>query len=75
MLADFLKTLNLDIQTQDLYEWFEFHFKKMSSKQSLPIQIGFAVYQFAKLRMLEFYYDYIDYYMDQGYAKNFVLQK
>ena len=26
----------------------------------LPMQIGFFVYQYAKLRMLEFYYDFID---------------
>ena len=43
---------------EDLYEGFEFHFNKMSFKLSLPVQIGFAVYQLAKLQMLEFYYDY-----------------
>lgn len=34
---------------EDLYEGFEFHFKKMSFKQNLPIQVGFGVYQLAKL--------------------------
>lgn len=38
---------------EDLNEGFEFRFKKMSFKQNLPIQIGFAVYQLAKLKMLE----------------------
>ena len=30
----------------------------------LPLQIGVAVYHLAKLRMLEFYYDFIDKYID-----------
>ena len=51
---------------EDLYEGFEFHFKKMSFKQNLPIQVGFAVNQLAKLRMLEFYYDFIDYFVDRS---------
>ena len=30
-----------------------------------PFQIGIAVYQLAKLRMLEFYYDFLDHYFDR----------
>ena len=30
-----------------------------------PFQIGIAVYQLAKLRMLEFYYDFLDRYLDR----------
>ena len=30
-----------------------------------PFQIGIAVYQLAKLRMLEFYYDFLDKYVDR----------
>ena len=30
-----------------------------------PFQIGIAVYQLAKLRMLEFYYDFLDRYIDR----------
>ncbi|KAJ8050172.1 hypothetical protein HOLleu_03268 [Holothuria leucospilota] len=30
----------------------------------LPIQIGYFVYQYAKLRMLEFYYDFMQKYVD-----------
>ena len=30
-----------------------------------PFQIGIAVYQLAKLRMLEFYYDFLDKYIDR----------
>jgi hypothetical protein len=50
---------------QDLNQGFEFRFKKTSFKLSLPIHIGFQGYQLAKLRMLEFYYDFIDYYIDK----------
>ena len=32
----------------------------------LPSQIGFFVYQYAKLRMLEFYYDFLDKYVDRS---------
>jgi len=34
--------------------------------QDLPLQIGVAVYHLAKLRMLEFYYDFIDKYIDRS---------
>lgn len=30
-----------------------------------PCQVGIAVYQSAKLRMLEFYYDFLDYYAER----------
>jgi hypothetical protein len=30
----------------------------------LPLQIGCFVYQYAKLRMLQFYYDFIDVFVD-----------
>ena len=30
-----------------------------------PFQIGIVVYQLAKLRMLEFYYDFLDRYLDR----------
>ena len=32
----------------------------------LPLQIGVAVYHLAKLRMLEFYYDLIDKFIDRS---------
>jgi hypothetical protein len=32
----------------------------------LPLQIGVAVYHLAKLRMLQFYYDFIDKYIDRS---------
>ncbi|OAJ40914.1 hypothetical protein BDEG_24597 [Batrachochytrium dendrobatidis JEL423] len=54
------------IEHQDLNQGCEFRFKKMSFKQSLPIHIRFQVYQLAKLRMLQFYYDSIDYSIDKS---------
>ena len=39
---------------------------KSSVNWNLPNQIGFFTYQYAKLRMLEFYYDCIDYYIDRS---------
>ena len=32
----------------------------------LPLQIGVAVYHLAKLRMLQFYYNFIDKYIDRS---------
>lgn len=50
----------------DLHKGYEFRFKKMNHKQDIPVQIGFCVYQLAKLRMLEFYYDMLDHYIDRS---------
>ena len=38
---------------------YEFVLHKPTVKHDLPIQIGFWVYQLAKLRMLQFYYDFL----------------
>lgn len=43
---------------------YEIKSAKKRVKLDLPIQIGFFVYQYAKLRMLEFYYHCIDKYLD-----------
>ena len=32
---------------------------------NLPFQFAIAVYQLAKLRMLEFYYNFLDWYFDR----------
>ena len=32
---------------------------------TLPLHIGFFVYQYAKLRMLQFYYDFVDKYVER----------
>ena len=51
----------LNVLSEDLYE---VELAKKKIKYDLPIQIGFFVYQYAKLRMLQFYYDFIDKYLD-----------
>ena len=52
---------------EELYgENYEITTSKRDIKLDLPIQIGCGVYQLAKLRMLEFYYDFIDKYIDRS---------
>jgi hypothetical protein len=60
-----LKSVNYKTHS-DLHKGYEFRFKKSKHKQDIPVQIGFTVYQLAKLRMLEFYYDCIDFYLDRS---------
>ena len=43
---------------------FEIQLSKRSIKLDTPIVIGFAILQYAKLRMLEFYYDLMCKYFD-----------
>jgi hypothetical protein len=44
-------------------ELFEVESKKSSINLNLPIQLGYFILQYAKLRMLEFYYDSVDNYV------------
>ena len=39
---------------------------KREIRMDLPLQIGVAVYHLAKLRMLDFYYNFIDKYIDRA---------
>ena len=50
----------LDVVTDDAYEVTS---SKARVTYDLPHHIGFFVYQYAKLRMLEFYYDFVDRYV------------
>ncbi|XP_078681083.1 uncharacterized protein LOC144916013 [Branchiostoma floridae x Branchiostoma belcheri] len=45
-------------------DFFEIESAKRTIKFDLPLQIGFFVYQYAKLRMLEFYYDFMLEFVD-----------
>ena len=45
---------------------FEIEMKKKSITFDLPIQLGYYILQYAKLRMLEFYYDFLDFYIDRS---------
>ena len=47
----------LDVVTEDAYE---IEMNKSVVKHTLPLHIGLFVYQYAKLRMLQFYYDFVD---------------
>ena len=47
----------LDVVVEDAYEVTS---SKARVTYDLPHHIGFFVYQYAKLRMLEFYYDFVD---------------
>ncbi len=44
---------------------YEVEMMKQRIHMDLPLQIGFFVYQYAKLKMLAFYYDFLDYYIDR----------
>jgi hypothetical protein len=46
-------------------DFFEFVMDKKKIIIDIPIVLGFSVLQYAKLRMLEFYYDLIDKYVDR----------
>ena len=43
---------------------FEVETSKKTIRLDLPVQIGCFVYQYAKLRMLEFYYDFMNLFVD-----------
>ena len=49
---------------------FEIEKSKKKIELDIPIQLAFTILQSAKLKMLEFYYDCLDYYVDR---KNFEL--
>ena len=53
----------LNILGNDLYE---VEMAKKKIKYDLPLHIGFFVYQYAKLWMLAFYYDFLDKYLDRS---------
>ena len=47
-------------------QYYELEMSKRKIKLDLPIQLGYFVLQYAKLRMLEFYYDFMDKYVDRA---------
>ena len=53
----------LDVLDDNFYE---ISMTKTSIKLNLPMQIGFFVYQYAKLHMLSFYYDFMDKFLDRA---------
>ena len=51
---------------EEIGDAFEIKERKRKVKITRPYQCGIAVYQLAKLRMLEFYYDFLDKYIDRS---------
>ena len=47
-------------------DFHELEMHKKVLKHDLPLHIGYFVYQYAKLRMLQFYYDCLDKYVDRA---------
>ena len=47
-------------------DWNEVESKKEVLNHKLPLHIGYFVYQYAKLRMLQFHFDLIDKYIDRA---------
>ena len=54
------KSTHLDSIIEPLDRITEETYEVESRKLNLPIQVGFFVYQYAKLRMLHVYYDFLD---------------
>ncbi|XP_053395709.1 uncharacterized protein LOC128555915 [Mercenaria mercenaria] len=46
-------------------QYYEVELAKRKIKLDLPIQLGYFILQYAKLRMLEFYFDFMDVYVDR----------
>ncbi|KAG3058305.1 hypothetical protein PC121_g14441 [Phytophthora cactorum] len=51
---------------EELNDACEITMKKRRLKNQNPIHLSIAIYQLAKLRMLQFYYDCIDFYFDRA---------
>ncbi|EGZ07880.1 hypothetical protein PHYSODRAFT_339779 [Phytophthora sojae] len=51
---------------EELNDSCEFTMKKRKLNNKNPIHLSIAIYQLAKLRMLQFYYDCIDFYFDRS---------
>ncbi|POM61034.1 hypothetical protein PHPALM_30018, partial [Phytophthora palmivora] len=51
---------------EELNDSCEITMKKRRLKNKNPIHLSIAIYQLAKLRMLQFYYDCIDFYFDRS---------
>ena len=53
-------------ELEEMNTTFEIKEGKRQVTITRPYQCGIAVYQLAKLRMLEFFYDFLDKYLDQS---------
>ena len=51
----------------------ELEMSKKTIRLDLPMQIACFVYQYSKLRMLQFYYDFVDVFVDRRYFQYWAL--
>ena len=47
-------------------QYYELEMAKRKIKLDLAIQLGYFILQYAKLRLLQFYFDFIDIYVDRS---------
>jgi hypothetical protein len=47
-------------------QYYEVEAAKQRIKLDLPTQLGYFILQYAKLRMMQFYYDFLDRYLDRS---------
>ena len=59
------RSLNV-IEAEEIPDLYEVQMKKKSHIMDLPVHAGFFVYAYAKMRMLSFYYDLVDKYVDRS---------
>ena len=50
---------------EEIGSGYKIDYRKNKVTINRPFQIGIVVYQLDKLRMLQFYYDFLDYYVDR----------
>ena len=50
---------------KEIGDAYKIESRKKDVKINRPFQVGIVVYQLAKLRMLQFYYDFLDHYIDR----------
>ena len=50
---------------EEIGDAYKIESRKKNITINRPFQVGIVVYQLAKLRMLQFYYDFLDYYIDR----------
>jgi len=54
------------IKAEEIPDLYEVKMRKKSHSMDLPVHIGFFVYSYAKLKMLQFYYDLVDKFVDRS---------
>lgn len=60
------KVVDRALQNQYFKDLEEVESRKLRIRINRPFETGISVYQLAKLRMLEFYYDFLDHYFDHS---------